>query len=93
MVKVGSRVDGLAYQRERSVCPVERVLGHFETGRCLGPNYRTLCKKFFVANGFSENLPICVLVSKSLDNRVLYRDESKTGLLSTDDFAAAETAL
>ena len=38
-------------------------------------------------------LALSVLVSKSLDNRVLYRDESKTGLLSTDNSAAAETAL
>ena len=34
-----------------------------------------------------------VFIRKSLNNRVLYRDESKTGLLSTDDSAAAETAL
>ena len=42
---------------------------------------------------YGTKLRKTVLVSKSLDNRVLYRDESKTGLLSTDDSAAAETAL
>ena len=47
---------------------------------------------FSLAEYFEEERKT-VLVSKSLNNRVLYRDESKTGLLSTDDSAAAETAL
>jgi hypothetical protein len=34
-----------------------------------------------------------VLVTESLDNGVVYKDESKTCLLSTDHSAAAEIAL
>ena len=50
------------------------------------PDYQKKVKKL------DEYKKQCIGQQK-LDNRVLYRDESKTVLLSTDDSAAAETAL
>ena len=40
-----------------------------------------------------QNAYISVFIRKGLNNRVVYRYESKTGLLSTNDRATAETAL